>query len=64
MITMLLYVAGLHYLLYCQHRRQQRHEALTLGVIKVLQLLGQQLSRDPRDSLDSMDAKDAKEPYN
>lgn len=62
MIIMLLYVAGLHYLLYRQHLRQQRHEALTLGVIKVLQLLGQQLrARDPREPIESIDPM---EPYN
>lgn len=64
MIPMLLYTIGLHYLLYRQHRRQQRHEALTLGVIKVLQLLGQQLSRDPREPIDPMEPIDPTEPYN
>ena len=61
MIPMLLYVAGLHYLLYRQHIRQQRHEALTLAAVKVLQILGQQLSRDSKEPIDPMDFKG---PYN
>lgn len=53
-----LYIFILHYLIYAQHRRQQRHEALTLATVRALQLLAASRLMEKSTSESPM------EPYN
>lgn len=62
-----LYIFALHYLIYRQHRRQQRHEALTLATVKILQLIAASSLMEkasPLDLKDPTDPEDPMEPYN
>lgn len=64
---MIVYILILHYLIYAQHRRQQRHEALTLATVRALQLIMASSLKEkasPLDLKDPTDPEDPTEPYN